>query len=134
MFELQKNHATSRQPNTMIVFGFHIEIKVTYLHVLNFVNRSKLVCCITHLTMYFIAVDLFTAGHGDEPILIDKTPPEVGTVLDGNKLQKDLRYQADNRQICAQWLNFFDPESGIDRYDFFIQKGGSYYQRFLIFY
>ena len=69
--------------------------------------------------MCFIAVDLFTAGHGDEPILIDKTPPEVGTVLDGNKLQKDLRYQADNRQICAQWLNFFDPESGIDRYDFF---------------
>ena len=61
---------------------------------------------------------LFTAGHGDEPILIDKSPPVVGTVLDGDKLQQDLRYQADNKRICAQWVDFYDPESGIDRYSF----------------
>ncbi|KAL4222206.1 hypothetical protein ACF0H5_018244 [Mactra antiquata] len=61
-------------------------------------------------------VDLFTSGHGDEPILIDKSPPNPGTVLDGKRLQSDRQYQSDNKTICAQWVDFFDPESGIDRY------------------
>ena len=59
---------------------------------------------------------LFTAGHGDEPILIDKSAPIPGDVLDGDKLQTDMQYQSDDKRICAQWVNFYDPESGIDRY------------------
>ncbi|KAH3823846.1 hypothetical protein DPMN_125669 [Dreissena polymorpha] len=63
-----------------------------------------------------ISVDLFTAGHGDEPILIDRSPPIPGTVMDGDRLRRDRQFQADDHKICAQWIDFFDPESGIDRY------------------
>ncbi|XP_053407458.1 uncharacterized protein LOC123547213 isoform X2 [Mercenaria mercenaria] len=61
-------------------------------------------------------VELFTAGHGDEPILIDKSPPIAGHVLDGDRLRKDRAFQADDDKICAQWVEFFDPESGLDRF------------------
>ena len=61
-------------------------------------------------------MDLFTSGHGDEPILIDTSPPFPGNVLDGDRLQTDLKYQSSARRICAQWVDFYDPESGIDRY------------------
>ena len=60
-------------------------------------------------------VELFTASHGNEPILIDKTPPIVGHVYDGEHLRIDLKYQSNAHQICAQWIDFFDPESGIAR-------------------
>ena len=62
------------------------------------------------------SVDLFTTGHGEEPILIDKSPPIAGEVLDGNQVQTDMVYQSDGERICAHWVNFYDPESGIDRY------------------
>ncbi|KAK3083736.1 hypothetical protein FSP39_002337 [Pinctada imbricata] len=61
-------------------------------------------------------VELFTAGHGDDPILIDRTAPVPGTVLDGSVLKRDLTYQASDSEICAQWITFFDPESGISQY------------------
>lgn len=61
-------------------------------------------------------VSLFTAGHGDEPILIDKSPPIPGIVLDGDRLHQDRQYQSEDNRICAQWKDFYDPESGIDRY------------------
>lgn len=61
-------------------------------------------------------VDLFTAGHGDEPILIDKSPPIAGHVLDGNRFRQDKMFQSDSNKICAQWVDFYDPESGIDRF------------------
>ncbi|KAK3092476.1 hypothetical protein FSP39_003379 [Pinctada imbricata] len=61
-------------------------------------------------------VRLFTAGHGDEAILIDGTPPMTGNVLDGTTVLHDATYQADNSQICAHWNTFYDPESGILRF------------------
>lgn len=67
------------------------------------------------LNVVLILVDLFTAGHGKEPILIDKSPPIPGSVMDGKQLGVDRQYQADNSSICAQWIDFFDPESGIDK-------------------
>lgn len=69
------------------------------------------------LTLFKLSftVDLFTTGHGDEPILIDRSPPFPGTVIDGDKLEGDLRYQYDDKQICAQWRDFYDSESGINR-------------------
>ena len=55
-----------------------------------------------------------TASHGDQPIMIDSTPPEAGDVLDGDQLY-DLDYQPYNDTMCAQWHKWFDPESGIAR-------------------
>lgn len=49
------------------------------------------------------------------PIMIDKSPPLVGDVFDGDKLDKDIQYQHQTDKICGQWKNFFDPESGIRR-------------------
>ncbi|XP_045189288.2 uncharacterized protein LOC123546793 [Mercenaria mercenaria] len=61
-------------------------------------------------------VGLFTAGHGDEPILIDKSPPVPGRVLDGKFMRVDRAYQAKDNELCAQWVDFYDQESGIDRF------------------
>ena len=55
-----------------------------------------------------------TAGHGEQPIMIDPSPPIAGDVLDGDQLY-DLDYQPYDHMMCAQWLRWFDPESGIDR-------------------
>ncbi|XP_060074374.1 uncharacterized protein LOC132554093 [Ylistrum balloti] len=61
-------------------------------------------------------VGLHTARHGDEQILIDLTPPNVGVVLDGDKLDTDIDYQFDTSTICAEWVRFYDEESGIRDY------------------
>ncbi|WAQ98196.1 hypothetical protein MAR_022569, partial [Mya arenaria] len=61
-------------------------------------------------------VELFTGGHGEEPILIDKSQPIPGNIMDGDRLRKDRQFQADDDKICAQWIDFYDPESGIDRF------------------
>ncbi|XP_061188852.1 uncharacterized protein LOC133197029 [Saccostrea echinata] len=61
-------------------------------------------------------VGLFKAGSGPEPILIDRSPPVAGQVLDGHVVHHDLTYQSTYKEICAQWKGFFDPESGIDHF------------------
>lgn len=61
-------------------------------------------------------MELFTAGHSDDPILIDRTKPHAGKVLDGSTLDKDETYQSKINEICASWKGFFDPESGISQY------------------
>ena len=58
-------------------------------------------------------MELLTAGHGEDPIMIDRTPPIPGDVLDGNQLY-DLKYQPFADHMCAQWPFWYDPESGID--------------------
>lgn len=63
-----------------------------------------------------LKVDQFASGHAPQPIMVDKTPPIVGVVSDGDRLQGDLQYQHETDKICAQWTNFFDPESGIRKY------------------
>ena len=60
-------------------------------------------------------VELFTAGHGEAPIMIDRSEPISGDVLDGQQLRKDSQFQSEDRRICAQWLDFHDPESGINK-------------------
>ncbi|XP_061197209.1 uncharacterized protein LOC133205414 [Saccostrea echinata] len=61
-------------------------------------------------------VELFTAGHSDDPILIDRTKPNPGKVLDGSTLDEDEAYQSKTDEICASWKGFYDPESGISQY------------------
>jgi hypothetical protein len=70
---------------------------------------------ICHYLEYRISVKLFKAGSGPEPILIDRSPPVAGSVLDGHIVHHDLTYQASDNEICAQWTGFYDPESGIDQ-------------------
>ncbi|VDI44467.1 Hypothetical predicted protein, partial [Mytilus galloprovincialis] len=61
-------------------------------------------------------VDLFTTAHSDNPILIDRTQPVAGHVLDGEVMDEDLQYQFDSSKVCAQWNGFYDPESGLSEY------------------
>ncbi|XP_052073991.1 uncharacterized protein LOC127711867 [Mytilus californianus] len=61
-------------------------------------------------------VDLFTTAHSDNPILIDRTQPVAGHVLDGDIMDEDLKYQSDSSKVCAQWNGFYDPESGLIEY------------------
>ena len=57
-----------------------------------------------------------TSGHGEQPIMLDPTPPEIGHLLDGDVHLQDMEFQSYDDQICVQWYEWFDPESGIDRY------------------
>ena len=60
-------------------------------------------------------VEMLTASHGAEPIMIDTTPPIIGSVLDGDVHLQDLNYQPYDDRICVQWYEWFDAESGIER-------------------
>ncbi|CAC5384518.1 unnamed protein product [Mytilus coruscus] len=64
----------------------------------------------------YISVDLRTIGVADQAIIIDKTPPEPGTVNDGPLYGTDLLYTKNFDTLCANWLHFYDPESGIAFY------------------
>ncbi|CAG2189848.1 unnamed protein product [Mytilus edulis] len=61
-------------------------------------------------------VDLFKTAHSDNPILIDRTKPVAGHVLDGGVMDVDMKYQSDSSKVCSQWNGFYDPESGLSEY------------------
>ncbi|KAK7493737.1 hypothetical protein BaRGS_00015066 [Batillaria attramentaria] len=61
-------------------------------------------------------VMLSATGSSDSPILIDYSPPVPGDVLDGARLGLDICCQNSTTEICAQWVDFHDPESNIDSY------------------
>ncbi|XP_069118473.1 uncharacterized protein [Argopecten irradians] len=70
-------------------------------------------------------VGLFTSGHGDDPIMIDRTTPLLGIVNDGAIIKSDTQYQYDTTTICANWVDFYDPESGIAKFKWGVgTKGG----------
>ena len=60
---------------------------------------------------------MLTAGHASEPIMIDQTPPVMGSILDGDVHLQDRDYQPYDDRMCVQWIDWFDAESGIDRYE-----------------
>ncbi|KAI8514390.1 hypothetical protein Bbelb_087140 [Branchiostoma belcheri] len=61
-------------------------------------------------------VDLRTAGHGPYPILVDTTPPLAGDVYDGKSHGRQVNFQSSQSEICANWENFRDPDTGIADY------------------
>ncbi|KAK3101936.1 hypothetical protein FSP39_007496 [Pinctada imbricata] len=61
-------------------------------------------------------VDLRTIKVADAPILVDRSPPIPGVVNDGTTYGVDSIYTNNKREICANWQNFYDPESGIALY------------------
>ncbi|XP_041378093.1 uncharacterized protein LOC121390363 [Gigantopelta aegis] len=61
-------------------------------------------------------VDLMKVRSADSPIVIDITPPTPGIVYDGSIYKHDLDFTKNNTEICANWADFFDTESGIAFY------------------
>ncbi|KAI8510725.1 hypothetical protein Bbelb_116410, partial [Branchiostoma belcheri] len=61
-------------------------------------------------------VDLRKSGHADSPILVDTSPPTAGSVFDGPTAGHDIDFQNDQNEICANWRDFHDEESGIAYY------------------
>ena len=58
-----------------------------------------------------------SASYASEPIIVDRSPPIPGDVLDGDGIGlSDWKYQSSSSRICAKWRNFFDPQSGITAY------------------
>ncbi|XP_028399029.1 uncharacterized protein LOC114522522 [Dendronephthya gigantea] len=51
------------------------------------------------------------------PFILDKTPPESGTVFDGDTYLKDEVYQSSFEQLSVSWKGFRDRESGIVHYE-----------------
>ncbi|XP_060596420.1 uncharacterized protein LOC132750448 [Ruditapes philippinarum] len=62
-------------------------------------------------------VELHTIERANQAIIIDATPPVLGTVYDGPLFKEDLQYTKYSQQICLNWFNFYDPESGIASYE-----------------
>ncbi|KAK7493720.1 hypothetical protein BaRGS_00015049 [Batillaria attramentaria] len=58
-------------------------------------------------------VGLSTAGSSASSIVFDNTPPVSGHVIDGAQYGQDVCCQKDSSQICAQWMDFYDPDSNI---------------------
>ena len=62
-------------------------------------------------------VDLMSTSFGHVPIIVDRTPPIAGEVLDGDGPgNTDWNYQPLSSTLCVKWRNFFDPDSGISSY------------------
>ncbi|KAI8518956.1 hypothetical protein Bbelb_022130, partial [Branchiostoma belcheri] len=61
-------------------------------------------------------VYLMTVGTADVPIIIDGSAPFPGEVLDGNDYGKDLDWTPELNEVCANWRDFYDPESGLKTY------------------
>ncbi|XP_070573951.1 uncharacterized protein [Ptychodera flava] len=90
---------------------------------------------ITHIAVYFCVpdgiptwikirainnVDLRTVGFAPSPLIVDTSPPIPGEVFDGTVHDHDIDYQSNRDRICASWHNFYDEESGIRQYVWFV--------------
>ncbi|XP_070564497.1 uncharacterized protein [Ptychodera flava] len=62
-------------------------------------------------------VDLSEVGHASPPLTVDSSPPIAGDLFDGPIQGIDIKYQNTQEEICANWQNFYDEQSGIDRYE-----------------
>ncbi|XP_064643636.1 uncharacterized protein LOC135497734 [Lineus longissimus] len=62
-------------------------------------------------------VDMFTEVVADSPIMVDRSPPLAGSVFDGETVHVDQRYFKYQRKICASWLGFSDPQSGLTSFE-----------------
>ncbi|XP_033105583.1 uncharacterized protein LOC117107873 isoform X2 [Anneissia japonica] len=75
-----------------------------------------------HGVKYYGVLAAFNGGHkhlnttvASDGVLIDKTPPVEGELLDGILANNiDLQYSSAPATVSGQWQNFTDPESGID--------------------
>ncbi|XP_035662464.1 uncharacterized protein LOC118406510 [Branchiostoma floridae] len=61
-------------------------------------------------------VYLMTVGTADVPIVIDGSAPIGGDVFDGSDYGEDLDWTSELNEVCANWKDFYDPESGLKIY------------------
>ncbi|KAK6174798.1 hypothetical protein SNE40_013376 [Patella caerulea] len=67
-------------------------------------------------------VNMSAIKSADHPLILDNTPPIAGEVYDGPLFKHDLVYTKDSNKICANWVDFFDPESGISYFSVFVRS------------
>ncbi|XP_070574642.1 uncharacterized protein [Ptychodera flava] len=65
-------------------------------------------------------VDLRTVGYAPSPLIVDSSPPIAGEVFDGTVHDHDIDFQSEGDVICVSWHNFYDQESGIQKYVWFV--------------
>ncbi|CAH1249045.1 SELE [Branchiostoma lanceolatum] len=61
-------------------------------------------------------VDLRTSGSGPYPIMIDMTHPLAGEIYDGKSHGRQVNFTAMQGEICSNWKDFRDPDTGIADY------------------
>ncbi|XP_055957638.1 uncharacterized protein LOC126824831 [Patella vulgata] len=67
-------------------------------------------------------VELASIKPSDRPLIIDVTPPIAGQVFDGPIYKHDQTYTKYNNKLCANWIDFYDPESGIASFTLFVRS------------
>ncbi|KAK6192291.1 hypothetical protein SNE40_003784 [Patella caerulea] len=67
-------------------------------------------------------VQLASIKSSDRPLIIDITPPIAGQVFDGPIYKHDQSYTKYNNKLCANWIDFYDPESGIASFKLFVRS------------
>ena len=63
-------------------------------------------------------------------VLIDTTPPETGTLADGDNVHDDVDYTSETATMTASWDGFRDPESGLAPYSLAVHVNGDLRQTF----
>ncbi|XP_066300154.1 uncharacterized protein [Branchiostoma lanceolatum] len=58
-------------------------------------------------------VNLRAVGVADSPIVVDRTGPIAGEVYDGDQVGEDLQFINKAEEVCANWNDFYDEDSGI---------------------
>ena len=63
-------------------------------------------------------------------VLVDTTPPEAGTLVDGDDVHDDVDYTSETATMTASWSDFTDPESGMAPYSLAVYVNGDLQQTF----
>ena len=59
-----------------------------------------------------------------QPVFIDRTPPQVGSVRDGSIPQRDAQYQSSSNEVCVNYNGFVDQDSGISSFLWTVMSDG----------
>lgn len=57
-------------------------------------------------------------------MFVDRTPPQAGSVRDGNTPLRDIQYQSSDSEVCVNYNGFVDQDSGISSYVWSVLSGG----------
>ena len=86
-----------------------------------FVN---VIVCVVH-ALAVLAVGLSTVAVHPQPVFVDRTPPQAGSVRDGSTALRDIQYQSSNNEVCMNYNGFVDQDSGISSYVWSVMSGGT---------
>ncbi|ESO82597.1 hypothetical protein LOTGIDRAFT_236952 [Lottia gigantea] len=70
-------------------------------------------------------VNISALRSADHPLILDITPPIAGKVYDGPLYKHDLMYTKDSNKICANWVDFYDPESGLSYFSAYVRASAN---------